>query len=356
MKQESNYHIVYVKSTDLLYDAQQIIESARRVAYHAVDISMVQRNWLLGKRIAEEELQGKERAKYGATVIKKLSKELTSIYGRGFDYSTLYKFNRFYKLFPEILDSVSTKSAPLLTWTHYRTLLQVENDEARNWYAREAAQETWSVRTLQRNISSQYHSRLLNSQHKELVREEMMRLTAPEQQDKWEFIKNPVVAEFLGLSPNTDFTESTLETSIISNLQKFMMELGKGFAFVARQQHIHTEKQDYYIDLVFYNYFLKCFVLLDLKTSKITHQDVGQMDMYIRMYDELKRTDGDNPTLGIVLCADTDEDIARYSILNGNDQLFASKYKLYLPTEEELRAEIETQKRMFLLQQSEREK
>jgi predicted nuclease of restriction endonuclease-like (RecB) superfamily len=197
---------------------------------------------------------------------------------------------------------------------------------------------------------------LLNSQHKELVREEMMRLTAPEQQDKWEFIKNPVVAEFLGLSPNTDFTESTLETSIISNLQKFMMELGKGFAFVARQQHIHTEKQDYYIDLVFYNYFLKCFVLLDLKTSKITHQDVGQMDMYIRMYDELKRTDGDNPTLGIVLCADTDEDIARYSILNGNDQLFASKYKLYLPTEEELRAEIETQKRMFLLQQSEREK
>lgn len=181
----------------------------------------------------------------------------------------------------------------------------------------------------------------------------MQKLTTPFQQDKFEFIKNPVVAEFLGLSPNSDFTESELETTIISNLQKFLMELGKGYAFVSRQQHIHTEKQDYFIDLVFYNYILKCFILIDLKTSKITHQDVGQMDMYIRMYDELKRTEGDNPTLGIVLCADTDEDIARYSILHGNEQLFASKYKTYLPSEDELRAEIETQKRLFYLQQKE---
>ncbi|MDR1005201.1 MAG: PDDEXK nuclease domain-containing protein [Prevotellaceae bacterium] len=345
--------IVYVRSADLLHDAQQIIENARSVAYHAVNISMVKRNWLLGKRIAEEELQGQERAKYGAEVIKKLSRELTDIYGKGFDFSTLYKFTRFYKLYPEILDSVSPESISLLTWTHYRILLQVDNDEARRWYANEAAQEAWSVRTLQRNISSQYYSRLLKSQHKDLVRNEMILLTSSSQQDKLEFIKNPVVAEFLGLSPNSDFTESDLETSIISNLQKFLMELGKGFAFVARQQHIRTEKQDYYIDLVFYNYFLKCFVLLDLKTSKITHQDVGQMDMYTRMYDELKRTEGDNPTIGLLLCADTDEDIARYSILNGNEQLFASKYKLYLPTEEELRAEIDAQKRMFLLQQAE---
>ena len=170
---------------------------------------------------------------------------------------------------------------------------------------------------------------------------------------KLEFIKNPVIAEFLGMASNTDFTESDLENSILSNLQKFLMELGKGYAFVARQQHIHTEKQDYYIDLVFYNYILKCFVLIDLKTQKITHQDVGQMDMYIRMYDELKRSEGDNPTIGIVLCSDTDEDIAKYSILHGNEQLFASKYKLYLPTEEELRAEIENQKTMFYLQQQE---
>lgn len=170
---------------------------------------------------------------------------------------------------------------------------------------------------------------------------------------KLEFIKNPVIAEFLGMASNTDFTESDLENSILSNLQKFLMELGKGYAFVARQQHIHTEKQDYYIDLVFYNYILKCFVLIDLKTQKITHQDVCQMDMYIRMYDELKRSEGDNPTIGIVLCSDTDEDIAKYSILHGNEQLFASKYKLYLPTEEELRAEIENQKTMFYLQQQE---
>ena len=242
----------------------------------------------------------------------------------------------------------------LLTWTHYRTLLQVLDTEARDWYAREAAEQTWSVRTLQRNISSQYYHRLLKSALPERVQEEMKQLTAPYQQDKLEFIKNPVVAEFLGLSSNTDFTENDLEKNIIGNLQKFLMELGKGYAFVARQQHIRTEKEDYYIDLVFYNYILKCFVLIDLKTSKITHQDVGQMDMYIRMYDELKRGEGDNPTLGIVLCADTDEDIARYSVMKGSEQLFASKYKLYLPSEEELKAEIETQKQIFSLQQQEK--
>ncbi len=177
----------------------------------------------------------------------------------------------------------------------------------------------------------------------------MKYLTTGYQADKLEFIKNPVIAEFLGLTPDADFTESKLESCIISNIQKFLMEMGKGYAFVNRQQHIQTEKQDYYIDLVFYNYMLKCFVLIDLKTSKITHQDVGQMDMYIRMYDELKRSEGDNPTIGIILCSDTDEDIARYSVMHGNEQLFASKYMLYLPTEEELRTEIETQKAMFYL-------
>lgn len=242
----------------------------------------------------------------------------------------------------------------MLSWSHYVVLLQVNDEKARVWYEKEAAEQTWSVRTLQRNISSQYYYRMLQTQKREIVESEMKDLTTEYQSDKLEFIKNPVIAEFLGLASNTDFTESDFEKSILSNLQKFLMELGKGYAFVARQQHIHTEKQDYFIDLVFYNYILKCFVLIDLKTQKITHQDVGQMDMYIRMYDELKRSEGDNPTIGIVLCADTDEDIAKYSILHGNEQLFASRYKLYLPTEEELRAEIETQKAMFYLQQNEK--
>ena len=195
---------------------------------------------------------------------------------------------------------------------------------------------------------------MLKSQTKEAVTKEMQGLTTTYKRDKLEFIKNPVVAEFLGLSEDVSFTENDLELSILSNLQKFIMELGKGYAFVARQQHIHTEKQEYYIDLVFYNYILKCFVLFDLKINKITHQDVGQMDMYIRMYDEMKHGEGDNPTLGVLLCADTNEDIAKYSVLHGNEQLFATKYKLYLPSEEELRAEIETQKAMFLLQQQEK--
>ena len=206
---------------------------------------------------------------------------------------------------------------------------------------------------MQRNISSQYYYCMLHTQKKELVESEMKELTSKYQNDKLEFIKNPVIAEFLGFSQDTDFTESDLEKSILSNLQKFLMELGKGYAFVARQQHIHIEKQDYYIDLVFYNYILKCFVLIDLKTEKITYQDVGQMDMYIRMYDELKRSEGDNPTIGIVLCSDTDDDIARYSVMHGNEQLFVSKYKLQLPTKEELKAEIESQKAMFYLQQQE---
>ena len=345
----------FVKTDDIVKDMCGIIESSQKAAYQAVNIALVQRNWLLGYRIASEELQGNERAEYGTELIKKLSKELTQNYGKGFDYSSLYKFVRFYKEFPEILDSVNPKSLPMLSWTHYRVLLQVEDKKARDWYEKEAAEQTWSVRTLQRNISSQYYYRMLGTQKKELVESEMKELTAPYQNDKLEFIKNPVVAEFLGFSQNTDFTESDLEKSILSNLQKFLMELGKGYAFVARQQHIHTEKQDYYIDLVFYNYILKCFVLIDLKTEKVTHQDVGQMDMYIRMYDELKRSEGDNPTIGIVLCSDTDDDIARYSVMHGNEQLFASKYKLYLPTKEELKAEIETQKAMFYLQQQDNE-
>lgn len=341
----------FVKTDDILKDMCGIIESSREAAYRAVNAALVQRNWLIGYRIAEEELQGEDRAEYGAKIIKRLAKELTAEYGKGFTKTNLYHFYSFYKAYPEIFHTPSGKFNTLLSWSHYRTLLQVNDKAARDWYEKQAIGQTWGVRTLQRNISSQYYYRMLQTQKKEIVEQEMKDLTTPYQNDKLEFIKNPVIAEFLGLAPNTDFTESDLEKSILSNLQKFLMELGRGYAFVARQQHIRTEKQDYYIDLVFYNYILKCFVLIDLKTERITHQDVGQMDMYIRMYDELKRSEGDNPTIGIVLCSDTDEDIARYSVMHGNEQLFASKYKLYLPTEDELRAEIETQKAMFYLQQ-----
>lgn len=346
--------IPYQKTENVISDLKNIIEVAQKQAYQSVNVLLVERNWLIGKRIAEEELQGQERAEYGASVIKKLAKELTTEYGRGFTKSNLYSFYSFYKSYPNIFHSVSGK-LDLLSWTHYRVLLQVEDVEARDWYAKEAYDQTWSVRTLQRNVSSQYYYRMLKTQSPLEVETEMKELTSS-YQNKLEFIKNPIVAEFLGMQEDTSYLESELEQSIINNLQKFLMELGKGYAFVARQQHIHTEKEDYYIDLVFYNYILKCFVLIDLKTSKITHQDVGQMDMYIRMYDELKRNEGDNPTIGIVLCSDTDEDIAKYSVMHGNEQLFASKYKLYLPTEQELRAEIETQKEFFYLQNKEKKR
>lgn len=341
--------IAYNKTTDLIADAKQIVESARQLAYRAVDVVLIHRNWLLGKRIYEENLENNTRKElYGNQTITSLSKELTCAYGGGFDFSSLYKYVRFYQCYPNILDTANPKSFQL-SWSHYKTLLQVDDVEARKWYEHEAAREAWSVRTLQRNISSQYYYRILQSPKRDKVQEEMYRMTKP-MQDKDEYIKNPVIAEFLGLSQNTDYTETQLEKSILSNLQKFLMELGKGYAFVARQQHIQTEKADYFIDLVFYNYILKCFVLIDLKTGKITHQDVGQMDMYVRMYDELKKGKDDNPTIGIVLCADTDEDIARFSVLKGNEQLFATKYQLYLPTQEQLRKEIERQKEIYQIQ------
>jgi predicted nuclease of restriction endonuclease-like (RecB) superfamily len=229
-------------------------------------------------------------------------------------------------------------------------LLTVGDEKARYWYMQEANKEMWSVRTLHRNISSQYYYRLLQSQVKDVVIDEMKQITASMQGDKLEFIKNPVVAEFLGLAQNVKFSETELESTIISHLQKFIMELGKGYAFVARQQHIRTDMGDFYIDLVFYNYILKCFMLVDLKTEQITHQDVGQMDMYIRMYDELKRTENDNPTIGLILCSRTSEDMARYSMLKDNDRLFQAKYLTFLPTKEELSNEIERQKMIFRLQ------
>lgn len=350
MKQDIGMYEIS-NTDDIFKDAQNIVEQTRNYAYQAVNIAMIQRNWLLGKRIADEELQGENRAEYGKEVINRLANHLTNLYGKGFSKSNLYQFVQFYKYFPEIFHSLSGKSFTL-SWTHYRTLLRVTDKKAREWYLQESEDEMWSVRTLDRNIASQYYYRLLQSQNKQEVKDEMKDITTPLQQDNLEFIKNPVVAEFLGLSPNADFSETKLESSIISHIQKFVMELGKGYAFVARQQHIKTDVGDFFIDLVFYNYILKCFLLIDLKTSRITHQDVGQMDMYVRMYDNLKRTEGDNPTIGLILCSETSKDMARYSVLHDNERLFQARYLTFLPSIEQLKEEIELQKEIFQLQQS----
>ena len=363
------------QETRLFQDACQIIEQAQVAAYHAVDVTLIKRNWLLGLRIQHEVLKDK-RAEYGEQVVKNLANSLTEKYGKGFRQANLYHFIAFYNYHQNffyavsrkseeadeeeifhavsrksenILQLVTAKSPIRLSWTHYRIILQESNKEARDWYEQEAAREMWGTRTLQRNVSSQYYHRLLQSQNKDAVRGEMKKLTAP-LQDKLEYIKNPVVAEFLGFKNRTDYTESELEQTIIDHLIPFLMEMGKGFALVDRQKRIHTEKDDYYIDMVFYNYNLRSFVLIDLKTTKLSHQDVGQMDMYVRMYDEMMLPQGHNPTIGLILCADTDDDVAHYSVLNGSDQLFAAKYLTYMPSRVDLRREIEQQKEFFLLQ------
>ena len=349
-----NELIKYTRTNNLVDDVCCIIDDAQIVAISSVNSALVLRNWLLGKRIKQECMSGSRSERYGSRIIADLAERLTKIYGKGFDKRSLYRYVQFCSEYPEIVGSASPHSIQrrILTWSHYERLLQVKDLSARAWYEKEAIEQSWSVRTLRRNINTQYYDRMLLSNDKTSVEKEMVEKTTPYQQ-KYEFLRNPVIAEFLGMEENRDYHESELEKNIIKNLEKFMMELGKGFAFVERQQHIHTEKEDYYIDLVFYNYILKCFVLIDLKMGKITHQDVGQMDMYVRMYDELRKQPEDNPTLGIVLCSETDEDIARYSVLQGNEQLFASKYKLCLPTEEQLRAEIEAQKTIFYLQHPE---
>ena len=335
-------------STNVIADVKQIIELVREKTYSSVNTLMIQSNWMIGKRIVEEEQGGVARAEYGKSLLKNLAEELVPIYGNAYSVRRLQDYRQFYLYFRAI--EIWHSRVPNLTSTHYRELLAVSDKDARLWYMEEASKEMWSVRTLHRNISSQYYNRLLLSQAKEQVINEMKQITAVSQGDKLEFIKNPVVAEFLGLAPNSKFTESELEEAIINHLQNFILELGKGFAFVARQQHIRTDMGDFYIDLVFYNYILKCFMLIDLKTEQISHQDVGQMDMYIRMYDELKRTEGDNPTIGLILCSRTSEDMARYSMLKGNDRLFQAKYLTFLPTKEELANEIERQKMIFRLQ------
>ncbi len=336
--------------TKLVEDIREISHRFRTKAVVELNSTIVDERWEIGKRIVEEEQNGEIRAEYGINLLQELSARLSLEMGKGYSPRALAYYRQLYIYFPD--RKILQTRLQNLTWSHIQAILGEKNEKARFWYMKEAAQQMWSVKTLERNVGSQYYHRLLASPDKEAVIGEMEKLTAkdnviipPEQ-----YIKSPVVTEFLGIAKDASYTESDLESALISHLQQFLMELGKGYAFVERQQHIVTDAGDYYIDLVFYNYMLKCFVLIDLKTTKIAHQDVGQMDMYVRMYDELKCTPGDNPTIGILLCAETSEDIAKYSMLNGSKQLFASKYFTFLPSEDELRMEIETQKKLFLLQ------
>lgn len=362
----------------LVNDLRSIVSKARSKAFAAVNYSLVERNWRIGQRIVEEEQNGASRAEYGKHVIEVASAALTKEFGKGFSYTNIANYKRFYLTFSDlqILQTVSEEfkkqkhqtlsdessllpqkgqtppaqfELRFLPWSHYERLIRVEDKKAREWYAKEAFNEGWSYRTLNRNINTLYYERLLMSKKKQPVVDEMQDKTKAYQQDKLEYIKSPVVLEFLGLPEDTSLAESKLETAIINNLEKFLMEMGKGYALVARQQHIRTEENDYYIDLVFYNYLIKSFILVDLKVNRITYQDVGQMDMYLQMYDKMKKGPDDNPTIGIILCTETDSDVARYSTLAKNDQMFAAKYKLYLPDKEDLRREIERQKELYLM-------
>lgn len=376
MKSELNkYDNINADDAQFISDIKAIVYTAKQKAYHAADIYQVVSNWLVGRRIVEQEQHGQERAQYGKHIVELASEALTAEFGKGYSVVNIKSFRKFYLTFNNLLigqtpsaqsendltikgQSVSAelelaKMLPSnLSWSHYERLMRIKNEDERDWYMREAAGESWSVRTLNRNIGSQYYHRLLQtpeSKRGEVI-DEMKRLTADYQKDRHKFLRNPVVAEFLGFSQDAAYSETNLESAIIDHLQKFILELGKGFAFVARQQRIKTDMGDYYIDLVFYNYILKCFLLIDLKSSQISYEDVGQMDMYIRMYNELKCSEGDNPTIGLLLCSETSKDLARYSILKDSKQLYAAKYLTYLPTKEELTAEIEHQKEIFALQ------
>ena len=329
----------------LLGQLRQLIQEARTQAFRAVDVVQVRTSWEIGRHIVEYEQQGEVRAVYGARLLPQLSAQLTQEFGRGFDASNLRYMRLFYQSFPNC-DALRHE----LSWTHYRRLLRIDNETARQWYMNEAAAQNWSSRALERQINTLYYERLLLSQDKSEVQNEANANLAQLRQSPREFVRDPVMLEFLGLPGTNRLLESELEQGLMDKLQAFLLELGKGFAFVARQQRISTESKDFYIDLVFYNYLLKCFVLFDLKTGELAHQDIGQMDMYVRMYDYLKRGADDNPTVGIILCSDKDASVVRYSVLNDNEQLFASRYRLVLPSEEELRRELERERAALLEQ------
>lgn len=324
----------------LFSEIKQILLNARQTAYKAINFAMVTAYWNIGRLIIEDEQQGNSRAQYGKYVLTELSQRLTKEFGKGFDERELRRIRQFYLIFPK-WDALR----PELTWTHYRLLIRVKNEGARMWYMNEAAEQTWSSRQLGRQISVLYYERLINSSDKISVRneaEENLTSLTP-----FEFIHDPYVLEFLNLKDYPALRESNIEKALISNLQDFLLELGKGFCFVARQKLMRYEDEDFYVDLVFYHSILKCHVLIDLKLGKLTHQDVGQMDSYIRMFDDLYKNPDDNPTLGLILCSDKNEAVVKYSVLAEHKQIFASKYLLELPTPEVLQQEIMRERRQL---------
>ena len=311
---------------------REVILISRQKVYRSVNFVLLETYWNIGKLIVEEEQQGESRAVYGSNLLKNLSKELTLEFGKGFDYTNLTNMRKFYFSFP-ILDALRQE----LSWTHYRILSKIDSEEKRTFYLNEAAENSWNSRQLERQIKSLSFERTLNP----ISKEQNLSIHS--------VLKDPYIFEFLGLSNDAKNTEFQIETAIINHIQKFLLEFGKGFAFVARQQHIITDTSDFYIDLVFYNYILKCFVIIDLKTDKLSHQDIGQIDMYVRMYDDLKRNEGDNPTIGILLCTEKDETIVKYSVLSDNNTLFASQYMLYMPKEEDLKQIIDQDRIIYEL-------
>jgi len=320
------------------------IEQARRQLRQAVNSVMVQSYWEIGRLIVEDEQQGESRAEYGKQQLQQLSQQLTERLGKGFDITNLRKMRTFYQAFP-IRDALRLE----LSWTHYRTLLRIDNPQARDWYLHEAITQSWSARALERQIGTLYYERLLASQNKALVEQEAQSNTQPLAETAKDYLRDPYILDFLNLQDKT-YQESELEQAIISNLQQFLLELGKGFAFVERQQRIRFDDDDFYIDLVFYNFKLKCFLLVDLKLGKLKHQDVGQMDTYVRLYDEQRKGSDDNPTIGLVLCSEKSEAVVKYSVLADQKQLFAARYLPYLPTEAELKRELERERMRAMAQ------
>ena len=314
-------------------DVRDILENARSNAYVVANDIMTYAYWNVGKRIVEQELKGSAKAKYGSYIIKRLAQELSDQYGTGFSIANIKNCRQLYVTFPQ--DSFGYSMIGKVHWSHLRTIMRLEDAEERNFYLQETATECWSVRELERNIKSGYYKRILSTQFPDKTGQAS------------QFVKDPYVLEFMGIKDNDRVVEKNVENAIISHLQKFLLEMGKGFCFVDRQMHICTETTDFYIDLVFYNYILKCFVLIDLKTHKLTHQDIGQMDMYIRMFDDLKKQEDDNPTIGIIFCTDKDETMVKYSVLNESEQIFASKYMTVLPTVEELKEELERNQLLY---------
>ena len=316
---------------------RDVLLSAKTQVRQTVNTAMVQAYWQVGRLIVEDEQGGDRRAEYGKGVLPELAKRLTAEFGAGFSASSLWNYRQFYLAFP-ILATAWRE----LSWSHFKMMLRVKDEQTRSWYANEAVTQGWSVRALDRQISTLFYERLLGSQDKAGVQAEAVALIARDTPaDPRDFIRDPYVLEFLGAQPDAGLYEQDLEQGLLNQLQKFLMELGKGFAFVARQKHLRVEGEDCFVDMVFYNYLLKCFVLIDLKVGKLAHQDVGQMDMYVRVFEEQYRGEGDNPTLGLILCSERNAAVAKYSLLADKSQLFASKDQMLMPSEEELRVELE---------------